>query len=185
MTDTEKSPLPSFLYLSCSPSGSSLLLQKMTLSGKEPETAFMLPILSSLHASQGPCLLSSTPQSACKLWRDRKFKMLFLWFLLSVYSQAKMEAQGVSGGRTGLPDTLYPLLTRQLRFTEQDWKDFATLPSSPSFSSQTKPSLQLCTQAEMALWSNRSTQLCILWTSLWLQWLPPLFVGYSPPLPSF
>lgn len=48
---------------------------------------------------------------------DRKFKVLFLWFLLSVYSQAKMEAQGVSGARTGLPDMFHPLLTRYLNRT--------------------------------------------------------------------
>lgn len=42
-----------------------------------------------------------------------------------------MEVQGVSGGRTGLPDMLSPLLNRYLRITEEDLKDFAMLPSKP------------------------------------------------------
>lgn len=54
-----------------------------------------------------------------------------------------MEVQDVSGGRTGFPDLLSPLLSRYLRITEQDWKDFASLPSSPSFPTQTKLSLLL------------------------------------------
>lgn len=63
---------------------------------------------------------------------DRKFKMSFLcFFAVSLWPGTKMEVQGVSGGRTGLPDMLSPLLNRYLRITEEDLKDFAMLPSKP------------------------------------------------------
>lgn len=88
MTDTEKAQLPSFLHLSFSPSGSFLILQEMTLSGKEPGTALMLLVLIFLHASQGLCLLSSAlentgPHARCGERRPHKPEKLFLCFLLA------------------------------------------------------------------------------------------------------
>lgn len=114
------------------------------------------PKLSACQSRSLPALFHTTNCMQDVEKGDRKFKMLFLcFFAVSLWPGTEMEAQGVSGGRTGLPDMPSPLLSRYLRITEQDWKDFAMLPSSPSFPRHNT----LCWSVPrwMGLWSNRST----------------------------